>query len=130
MTHTLEVFYKKTLIFSSNGNWLYPLFELEHFLAGHDDDPKALVAYDKIVGKAAALLWARLGIGYLNAGILSRPGRDALERHKVRYCYEGLVDRIACQTEEILIDEFDPEAAYAILKKRAEAVRRKEEKTA
>lgn len=130
MTHTLEVFHKEKCIFSSDKNWLHPLFELERFLADRDDDPKTLVAHDKIVGKAAALLWARLGIGYLNAGILSLPGQEALEKRGIEYHYETLVDRIACQTEEILIDELDPETAYAMLKARAEAARQKEEKTA
>jgi len=128
--HTLEVYQGEALVFASDGKWLHPLFDLEGFLAEYDYDPHTLVAFDKIVGRAAALLWTRLGIGYLRAGILSEPGRAALERHGVVHEYGTLVDRIACQTEKILSDEFDPERAYAILKERAEASKGKGEEGA
>ena len=119
MVHTLEAFSGETLIFHSDGKWLYPLFELENFLATTDYEPAHLVVKDKIVGRAAALLLIRLGVGYVIAGIMSRPGKEALEQHEAKYEYERLVDRIACRTEELLIDEYDPQKAYAMLKERA-----------
>jgi len=119
MVHTLEAFSGETLIFHSDGKWLYPLFELENFLATTDYEPAHLVVKDKIVGRAAALLLIRLGVGYVIAGIMSRPGKEALEKYEVKYEYERLVDRIACRTEELLIDESDPQKAYAMLKERA-----------
>jgi hypothetical protein len=119
MVHALEAFSGETLIFYSDGKWLYPLFELESFLAPTNYEPAYLVVRDKIVGRASALLLIRLGVGHVVAGIMSRPGKEALEEHKVKYEYERLVDRIACRTEELLIDECDPQKAYAILKKRA-----------
>ena len=119
MEHTLEVYSGEELVFYSNGKWLYPLFELEEFLATTDHEPSQLVLKDKIVGRAAALLEIRLGVGYVKAGILSRLGKQALEEHNVKYEYQTLVERIMCKTEEILIDEHDPERAYLILKARA-----------
>jgi hypothetical protein len=119
MVHTLEAFSGETLIFHSDGKWLYPLFELENFLATTNYEPAHLVVKDKIVGRAAALLLIRLGVGYVIAGIMSRPGKEALEKYEVKYEYERLVDRIACRTEELLIDEYDPQKAYAMLKERA-----------
>ena len=119
MVHALEAFSGETLIFHSDGKWLYPLFELENFLATTDYEPAHLVVKDKIVGRAAALLLIRLGVGYVIAGIMSRPGKEALEKYEVKYEYERLVDRIACRTEELLIDEYDPQKAYAMLKERA-----------
>ena len=74
---------------------------------------------DKIVGGASALLLVRLGVGYVIAGIMSQPGREALEKHDVKHEYQSLVDRITCRTEEILADEYDPQKAYVILKERA-----------
>lgn len=38
---------------------------------------------------------------------------------QVKYRYESLVDQIACSTEGILMGEYDPRRAYAILKERA-----------
>ncbi len=128
--NTLEVYEGESLVFASDGRWLHPLFELEDFLTRQTYDPSDLVARDKIVGRAAALLWARLGIGYLKAGVLSIPGRLGLERHGIPHEYEDLVDRIDCQTERILIDEFDPERAYAVLKARAEAATHRDGGTA
>ena len=119
MEHTLEVFSAGTLVFSSNGRWLYPLFELEDFLAARDYEPAALTVRDKIVGRAAALLLIRLGIRDVRAGIMSEIGKEALEKHGVSYEYDSLVDRIACRTEEMLATEYDPERAHVMLKKRA-----------
>jgi hypothetical protein len=120
MEHTLEVYSGGELVFHSNGKWLYPLFELEEFLATTDYEPSQLVLKDKIVGRAAALLEIRLGVGTVKAGILSRLARQSLEEHNVDYEYQTLVDRIVCKTEEILADEHDPERAYLILKARAD----------
>ncbi len=119
MEHTLQVFAGETLVFLSDGKWLYPLFELEDFLADGDWEPATLTVRDKIVGRAAALLLIRLGIRDVRAGIMSRLGREALERHSVKYEYDTLVHRIDCRTEEMLADEFDPDRAYARLKQRA-----------
>ena len=119
MAHTLEVFSKETLVFFSDGKWLHPLFELEDFLATSDHDPATLTVRDKIIGKAAALLLIRLGIRDVYGGIMSKLGQQALEKYDVAYGYGTLVDRIDCRTEELLLDEFDFEKAYAILKQRA-----------
>ena len=48
MEHTLEVFAGETLIFCSDGKWLYPLFELEDFLATERYEPATLMVKDKI----------------------------------------------------------------------------------
>ena len=117
--HALEVYADDTLIFHSDGKWLYPLFELERFLATAGRDPATLTARDKIVGRAAALLMVRLGIGRVFAGLLSEPGKEALEHFGVPYACERLVERISCRTEEILRDEYDLERAYRILRERA-----------
>ena len=119
MDNTLEVYLGEELIFSSHGKWLYPLFELEDFLAGAGLEAAQLTVKDKIVGRAAALLEIRLGVGRVDAGIMSELGRRALERHNVEYEYEMLVERILCKTEELLDGEYDPERAYEMLKARA-----------
>ena len=119
LEHTLEVFAGETLIFCSNGKWLYPLFELEDFLVTANYDPATLTLRDKITGKAAALLVIRLGIRDVRAGIMSKLGKEALEKYDVKYKHDTLVDRIDCRTEEILVNELDPEKAYVMLRQRA-----------
>jgi hypothetical protein len=44
-------------IFSSHSKWLYPLFELEDFLANSNFLTEELSLTDKIAGKAAAFDW-------------------------------------------------------------------------
>ena len=116
---TLIVFRNGTPIFTSHGKWLHPLFELEDYLADHAFQPAHCILQDKIIGKAAALLIHRLGFRTVKAGILSRLGEAVLQRHEMAYTYEQLVERIHCQTEELLATVEDPEEAYRLVKARA-----------
>jgi hypothetical protein len=116
---TLTILHDGTPIFTSHGKWLYPLFELEAYLAEHAFQPAQLLLQDKIIGKAAALLIHRLGFRTVKAGVLSRRGEAVLQRHGMAYTYEQLVERIHCQTEELLATVEDPEAAYQLVKARA-----------
>jgi hypothetical protein len=116
---TLTVLQDGTPIFTSYGKWLYPLFELEAYLADHAIEPAQLLLQDKIIGKAVALLIHRLGFRTVQAGILSRRGEAVLQRYEIAYGYEQLVDRIHCQTEELLATVEDPEEAYQLVKARA-----------
>jgi hypothetical protein len=116
---TLTVLYEGSPIFTSHGQWLHPLFELEAYLAEHPLQPEDLILQDKIIGKAAALLIYRLGFRTVKAGILSRLGEAVLQRYGIAYTYEQLVDRIHCQTEDLLAEVEDPEAAYQLVRVRA-----------
>ena len=115
---TLTVCRNGTPIFISNSKWLHPLFELEAYLADHAFQPDQFILQDKIIGKAAALLIYRLGFRTVKAGILSRLGEAILQRHGIAYTYEQFVDRIHCQTEELLATVEDPEEAYQLVKVR------------
>ena len=97
----------------------HPLFELEDYLADHAFQPAHCILQDKIIGKAAALLIHRLGFRTVKAGILSRLGEAVLQRHGIAYTYEQLVERIHCQTEELLATVEEPEEAYRLVKVRA-----------
>jgi Domain of unknown function (DUF1893) len=113
---TLTVLYEGSPIFTSHGKWLYPLFELEAYLAERAFQPENLILQDKIIGKAAALLIHRLGFRTVKAGILSRLGEAVLQSYGIAYTSEQLVDRIHCQTEELLATVEDPEEAYRLVK--------------
>ena len=116
MTPTLEVFRGGERVFVSEGRWLHPLVELDRYLAESEVDSAGLTVRDKVVGRAAALLMVRMGIGRIHARLLSELGRDALDAHAVSYTFDELVPRIACRTEALLHDETDPEAAYALVR--------------
>jgi zinc transport system ATP-binding protein len=119
MEATLELYRDSELLFQSKGKWLYPLFELEEFLASAGLDLGSLSVRDKIVGKAAALLLVRLGLRRIRAGVISELAREMLDRFQVRYSWETLVERIDCQTEDILKDIDDPGEAYRIVCRKA-----------
>jgi hypothetical protein len=119
MEATLELYRDSTLIFQSAGKWLYPLFELEDFLASAGLEPAALTVRDKIVGRAAALLLLRLGLRKIQAGLLSVLAREVLDRFQAQYSWDMLVNRILCETEEILSKVSDPAEAYEIVCRKA-----------
>ena len=116
---TLTVLRDGIPVFTSDGKWLHPLFELEDYLTAHHLSPDGLVLQDKIIGKAAALLIHRLGFRAVNVGILSKLGEAVLRRHGIVYTYKQLVDRIHCQTEALLAEVEEPGEAYHMLKVRA-----------
>ena len=115
MNHTLEVYQGNNLIFFSDGKWLHPLLDFQKFLSQHNYNRAALIVNDKIIGRAAALLIVHLGIKKVNAAILSKPGKEALEFHGIQFEFEQLVDRIQCRTEALLKDEFNAERAYQLI---------------
>ena len=116
---TLTVFHEGKPIFTSDGKWLHPLFELEDYLSDYPVQPDNLILQDKIIGKAAALLIHRLRFRNAKAGILSRLGEAVLQCHRIAYTYEQLVERIHCQTEELLAEVEEPEDAYRLVRVRA-----------
>jgi zinc transport system ATP-binding protein len=116
---TLVVMIKEKVIFQSNGKWLYPLFDLEDYLKNQSLDLKNATLFDKIVGKAAALLMTRMGAGKIHASVMSKLAMDVFEQFNTPYSYNQAVKRIQCQTETILSTITDPDEAYHILCKRA-----------
>ncbi len=62
------------------------------------------VCADRIVGKAAALLYVYLGVHFVYGHVLSREAQKYFERYHILYEYEFLVDMIVNKTN----DDFDP----------------------
>ena len=112
---TLLVFIDNKLIFASEKKWLYPLIDLHQFLNENDMARNHLLVEDKVVGRASALILVYLGIHQVKANILSKLGRDILDRFNVRYKCENLVEQISCATEELLRKETNPETAFNLI---------------
>jgi len=126
MVHSLEVYHQEKLVFFSDQNWIYPLFELEKFLQLNSFPVEELLVQDKIVGKAAALLMVHFRIRQVKAQLISRLGMETLTQFKVAFEYQQLVDRIYCQTEELLQLVMDPETGYGILAARIEKIKQQQ----
>lgn len=113
--------------FRSDGSWLYPLLDLETTLAAVPADERAhgrLTTYDKIVGRAGALLSIRLGVEAITAEVVSRLAWQVLEPRGIEISAELTVDRIDCATEELLKEIDDPDEAHGIILRRIEERRR------
>ena len=116
---SLQVIFQENIVFTSFGKWLYPLFDLEDHLREHPLDMSQVEIRDKVIGKAAALLIMRLGAGRVYGETISELGIAVFEAADLPYSYGQRVPRIACKTEEILVDVNDLEEAYQILCQRA-----------
>jgi len=116
---SLEVRRGGEILFTSNGKWLHPLFDLESFLMARGMDASDCEIRDKVVGRGSAFLMVRLGARRVHAVLLSRLGKDVLERAGVEHTWDELVDEVQCATEGLLRGVTDPELAYRILAERA-----------
>jgi len=125
---TLRLYRGGAVLFTSQGRWLHPLFDLEAFLAASGEDPAGTRLVDRVTGRAAAFLVARLGIPRLDTLVLSRRALDVLDRFGVRHRHQVLVDRVLCTTEDLLGEVQDPAAAWALLQdRRTRALARRSE---
>lgn len=86
---------------------------------------KDLSVADKIVGKASAMLLALSGAKEVKTIVLSKSGKDILDKYKIAYTYEQLVDYIVnrkgdgmCPMEETVKDIDDLDLAYIKLNER------------
>lgn len=94
---------------------------------GKKTDLRGFEAADRIVGKAAAMLFVYAGVKKVYAEVLSRPGRRYLEENGVSVCWGTLTERIVnrrgdglCPMEETVLDIADASEAYLALKAKAE----------
>jgi len=115
---TLCLYAGNERVFASASHWLHPLFELESFFARSGQDPRRTRLVDRVTGRAAALLVARMGIPDLHTLVLSRRAIPVLARHGIQCRYRDRVDRIACVTEDLLADTEDPATAWSLLQER------------
>ncbi len=113
-------------IFTSTERGIRPLIRL----LDEGADFKGGFAADKIVGRAAAFLYVRLGIGGLYADVLGKGGRSLLEAHGIPVRFGALAERIInragtdlCPMEKATEEISDPEEAERALRKKLEELR-------
>ncbi len=85
-------------------------------------DLRGFSVADKIVGKAAALLFIKAEIRSVYAEVLSIPAQEILERYRIPVRFETLTDRIinragtdSCPMEKAVAPIDDPETAFSVL---------------
>lgn len=93
------------------------------------DDLRNASAADRIVGKAAAMLYALTGVEEVFAQVLSEQGRTVLKRYGIVYEYgmltENIINRAGtglCPMEEAVKDIDDLKEALAAIKAKVAAL--------
>lgn len=85
-------------------------------LVNSDEDLKGWSAADRVVGRAAALLYVYLGVAEVFAQVLSKSAEEVFLAHKILYSCdiltEGIINRTGdglCPMEQATKGIFDPE---------------------
>ncbi len=109
----------KTSVFTSEERGIKPLMEI----LNADVDTSSASAADKVVGKAAAFLYALMGISKLFAYTVSEPALEVLKSAGIEVEYDTLVPAIRnrtntgyCPMESAVWEIDDARTAYEILK--------------
>lgn len=88
-------------------------------------------AADKVIGKAAAMLFVHAGVAEVYADIMSKSAADFLAGRKIPFSYGELTDKIInrrgdgiCPMEQATADINDIDEAIAAIKKRLAELRK------
>lgn len=94
-------------------------------LLDRGEDVTGFAAADKVVGKAAAFLYLRLGVAAVHAAVISTPAYDLLTAHGIDTTYDTLVPAIRnragdgyCPMEQVALPLTDPMEAEAAIRTR------------
>ena len=92
---------------------------------------RGAVAADKVVGKAAAMLFVLLGVGEIYAVVMSRSAKKILDGHGIKYSCGEEVEYIInrkkdgmCPMEKAVMDIDDPAEAPKKIKETIEKMRK------
>ncbi len=118
---------KEGKLLTSDGRGVSPMID---FLQDGIDLSGYSVA-DKIVGKAAAMLFVKAGIKEVYAEILSVSGKYFLEEHGINVGYKTLAEKIInrtgddiCPMEKTVADIIDPEEGYEAIRNKLKEMRK------
>lgn len=90
---------------------------------------KNFSAADKVVGKAAALLYAFMGVSRLYANVISEKALAVCEKNNISVEYGTLTQKIinrrgdgVCPMEEAVADISDPQTAFVAVKEKLKSL--------
>ena len=123
---SLAAWLKDNTLYTSAEKGIKPVLSMELNDKYYFEDATIV---DRIVGKAAAMLFARSKASYIHAGVLSSSAKKVLDDNKISYTYDTMVDFIKnrsntgmCPMEETVLNEKDPEKAYMLLLEKQKAL--------
>lgn len=84
-------------------------------------------AADKVVGKAAAMLFIKAGVTAVHAVTLSQSGQRLFEKHGIKYSFESLTEHIInrsqtglCPMEQTVSETDDIDTGVKLIMKKLE----------
>lgn len=115
-------------VLNSTEKGVKPLLQL----IGSGKDLKGFCAADKIAGKAAALLYVKLGVSAVYAQVMSKSALEVFEKNSIHAEYSTLAETIVnrfntgiCPMEQAVADISDPDEAIIAIKKRIAELNKK-----
>lgn len=107
------------MVHQSNRRGVAPLLEL----VDNETDVQGFCAADRVVGKATAFLYCRLGVRAVHARVMSRPAAQVLQEAGIDATWDILVDGIQnrqkngpCPMEHATADCQTPEQALEAIR--------------
>lgn len=108
--------------YTSYAGGILPL--LKPLVQDNDFFAQAIV-FDKVIGKAAALLMIKGKVKSIHGNLMSMPAKEILEEAGIDFTYQKLCKRIQnkkktgiCPMEASVLETSDPEVAFQILLKK------------
>ncbi|BAL80567.1 DUF1893 domain-containing protein [Caldisericum exile] len=118
----LAIFMDNELIYSDTMTGISPIFNFVKENLNNLKNLKNLYIGDRIVGKAGAMLISLLKPKYVYAHILSKSGKEILERYKIDFEFDTLTNYIInrdktglCPFENAVLNVSDPLTAISII---------------
>ncbi len=118
---------KGDITYTSTQRGVAPLMEW----LGNGTELHCFSAADKVVGRAAALLFMLAGVSELHSDVMSRAAADILKDSGIRFSCGELTDHIInrrgdgiCPMEQLTADISDPSAAFDAIKQKLTELRK------
>ncbi len=121
------VLYKDDKFYTSTERGVAPMLEF----IGSGTDLRGFSAADKVIGKAAAMLFCHAEVAEVYADVMSKAAADFLSERKIPFSYGELTDKIInrkgdgiCPMEQVTADINDTNKAIAAIKIRLKELRK------
>lgn len=118
---------KGETVYTSRETGISPMLDF----IGNDTDLNGFSAADRIVGKAAAMLFGLAGISEVYADVMSQSAAAFLTEKGIPFSYGTLTNRIinrkgdgVCPMEQTVADISDVNEAYIAIRNKREALRK------
>lgn len=114
-------------VLKSSYSGIRPMLEF----IGEGSDLSGYSAADRIVGRAAAMLFVLAGVKEVYACVLSKGGEEVLKKHGIIYEFGEITDMIInrsgndiCPMEKAVIGVDNPDSAYRAILRTVEELRK------